>query len=216
MPRILTFLLVLLLFCTSSGHAGKAEDCENAAMSNSQDSDSSSFCRQVDDVGIIRFIENSPYAWLEAAPGIREHGTENYHVTEYVVDANNDYFCVIDGILYSKDLTILYLYPPRKEGWYFQVPTTVQTIGDCAFTGSRNLREIVIPETVINLDGDDTFNYSSVEIIHFPQSITAFDPIGLYHLPCIKKLIVPQDSIIERDLMMMQNYIDYTDVILTY
>lgn len=215
MSRILTFLLMLLLFCTCTEGGGKAADIGNGDMSESKNN-TISLNTQENDEGISRFVENSPYAWLEAAPGIREYGTENYLVNEYVVDENNDYFCVVDGILYSKDLTVLYLYPPLKEGWYFQVPTTVHTIGDCAFKGSLYLKEIVIPESVIYLDGDDTFNYSSVEIIHFPQSVAAFDPIGLYHLPCIKKLIVPQNSIIEYDLMQMQDYIDYTDVIFTY
>ena len=215
MPRILTFLLALSLFFTFFLNACKATELDTKIRYDSVKNDIlPDFSHE--GAGISRFVENSPYGWIDAAPGVRENGEENYFVKEYVIDENNDYYCVVDDILYSKDMSILYLYPPLKEGWYFQVPATVHTIGDCAFKGSLYLKEIVIPETVTNLDGDDTFSRSSVEIIHFPQSIETFDVIGLYHLPCIKKMIVPQGSIVEYHLMQMKDYLDFTDVIFLY
>ncbi len=50
----------------------------------------------------------------------------------FTVDAKNPHFCAVDGILLSKDKTILIAYPGGKHGTY-TVPDTIQELGDYCF-----------------------------------------------------------------------------------
>ena len=52
-----------------------------------------------------------------------------------------------NGILYSKDMTILYACPAAHEGSVV-IPDTVKEIGPRAFDSCKNLKEIIIPASV--------------------------------------------------------------------
>ena len=66
---------------------------------------------------------------------------------EINVDPDNKYCASENGILYSKDMSILYSCPAAHEG-NVVIPATVKQIGTHAFDGCMNLTEIVIPATV--------------------------------------------------------------------
>ena len=69
---------------------------------------------------------------------------------EIHVDPENPYCASKDGVLYSKDMTILYACPAAHEGAVI-IPGTVKTIGERAFDGCRLLKEIVIPDSVTSI-----------------------------------------------------------------
>ena len=60
----------------------------------------------------------------------------------------SDYFVVEDGVLYSKDKTVLYRYIPKNEATSFTIPGSVKIISGTSFQYCSNLEEITIPETV--------------------------------------------------------------------
>ncbi|MDY6380561.1 MAG: leucine-rich repeat domain-containing protein [Bacteroidales bacterium] len=64
------------------------------------------------------------------------------------VDERNPYFCSVDGVLFSKDMTLLKAYPENRPGNTYAIPTSVETIGEMAFYGSNHLQSMVIPENV--------------------------------------------------------------------
>ena len=66
---------------------------------------------------------------------------------EIRVDPANPYCASKDGILYSKDMTILYVCPAAHEGKVV-IPDTVTKIGSHAFDSCVGLKEIVIPASV--------------------------------------------------------------------
>lgn len=65
-----------------------------------------------------------------------------------VVDENNPECKSIDGNLYSKDGTKLIQYALGKEDTTFIIPDGVTQVGSFAFCGAKNLKSIVIPESV--------------------------------------------------------------------
>ena len=69
---------------------------------------------------------------------------------EINVDPGNPSCASDNGILYSKDMTILYTCPAAHEGAVV-IPDTVTTIGPHAFDGCTLLKEIVIPASVVEI-----------------------------------------------------------------
>ena len=63
------------------------------------------------------------------------------------VDPDNPYCASENGILYSKDMTVLYSCPAAYEDKVV-IPATVKQIAHHAFDGCKKLTEIVIPDSV--------------------------------------------------------------------
>lgn len=68
-------------------------------------------------------------------------------ISEFIVDANSNYFCTENGILFNKTKTRLISYPTTKDGGYV-IPNTVTTIDEGAFLHADYLDSITIPSSV--------------------------------------------------------------------
>ncbi len=67
---------------------------------------------------------------------------------EVKVNENNKKYKVVNGVLYSKDLKKIYMYPPGKEGETYIFSPEIEEIGNHAFYGNKYLTRIEIPSTV--------------------------------------------------------------------
>ncbi len=100
------------------------------------------------------------------------------------VDEGNEYYCSRDGVLYSKDMTELLLYPVAKaDPSTFDVPEGVTTICDYAFSGNKVLKEVIIGNSVTTI-GEHAFqNCTGLEVVTLGNSVTT---IGAYaFMDCI-------------------------------
>lgn len=73
----------------------------------------------------------------------------------FTVGSENINYSSLDGVLFSKDKTILLSYPSSKEGNY-DIPSTVTTIEQFAFYGCSSLTSVVFPSSIIKI-GDFAF-----------------------------------------------------------
>jgi hypothetical protein len=96
------------------------------------------------------------------------------NVNEIHVDADNPNYCVIDGVVYTKDRTELIRCPLQKTG-SFTMPETVKTIRAFAFENCSNISAIQIPLSVLTI-GHDAFIYcDGIRKITIPTSISKIE-----------------------------------------
>ncbi len=67
------------------------------------------------------------------------------------IDMENPKYSSVDGVLLTKDMTVLAAYPAGKEGAY-AVPDTVTTLGRSLFNGNNGLTTLAIPASVKWID----------------------------------------------------------------
>lgn len=94
---------------------------------------------------------------------------DEYIYGEITVDENNQSFCVVDNILYSKDMKTLYsyyYYSPEKS---FTVPKGVETIGANAFKAPA-LEEVIMQDGVKYIY-TNAFGYYSIKCVTIPDSV---------------------------------------------
>jgi len=72
-------------------------------------------------------------------------------LTTINVNAGNTTYSSQEGILYNKDKTTLIQYPAGKTG-AFNIPDSVTSIGNGAFSGYTNLTSVTIPDNVTSIE----------------------------------------------------------------
>ncbi|MBR2417953.1 MAG: leucine-rich repeat protein [Clostridia bacterium] len=105
-----------------------------------------------------------------------------YALESITVDENNQYYCNDeDGILYTKDKTVLLAYPFKLEKETFVVPSTVKTIEKWAIE-NQHLKNIVLPDGLVTI-GENAIS-GCFESIALPGSLEniGYDPVGSLYL----------------------------------
>lgn len=100
-------------------------------------------------------------------------------IAAYEVDSANPYFSVIDGVIYSKDLSELVAFPSAYPYKHFVVPASVKVIGYSAFMES-NLESIDLPQGLTKIE-DNAFDHSKIRRITLPDTVTS---IGKFAFRC--------------------------------
>ncbi|MCQ2191681.1 MAG: leucine-rich repeat domain-containing protein [Paludibacteraceae bacterium] len=79
----------------------------------------------------------------------------------FIAAKDHPLFCSIDGVLYSKDTTVLISFPKERGGTYV-MPSSVRTIKEYAFEYNTVLEKIVLSSNLISLSKKD----SDLETFH--------------------------------------------------
>lgn len=87
----------------------------------------------------------------------------------FVVDEENPYYTVIDGVLYNKDLTKLVSVPVGMSR--IEIPKSVTEIGEYAFAYCNNLTDIVVPANVDKIGNRAFFRLSGIKNIYFEGDV---------------------------------------------
>ena len=93
-------------------------------------------------------------------------------LTSIIVDASNEYYCSIDGNLYTKDLKVLMQYPAGKTSTSFVISNGVEEISSFAFYNCTSLTNIQISDSIKSI-GNNVFQYTSLTSIVIPDSVTS-------------------------------------------
>ncbi len=84
-------------------------------------------------------IGNSAFGICDSLPAIK-------------VASGNPAFKAVDGVLFSKDGTLLHTYPAGKSGTSYAIPSGVTSIRDGAFSGHSELTDVTIHAGVTDIE----------------------------------------------------------------
>lgn len=108
----------------------------------------------------------------------------NQHITAFNIDDGNEYFCDVDGVIYTKDMKTLLFYPVAKDLTdtkdengndirisKYTIPDGVEVIRSKAFYKCGYLAEISIPDSVKRIEEKAFFRCEKIGEIKLPQSL---------------------------------------------
>ena len=93
-------------------------------------------------------------------------------LTEINVDNNNEKYCSIDGVLFSKDKTEIVCYPVGKTDTSYSIPDSVMSIAEEAFRDCKNLTSITIGNSVTSI-GSCAFVGTGLTSVKIPSTVTS-------------------------------------------
>lgn len=137
---------------------------------------------------------------------VREIGgwafTNNYSLTEFVVDPANEYFVAVDGVLFSKDMKTLIYYPIKKgltldkDGKAtgkasYTVPAGVETIRTKAFYKCNNLGTVILPEGLVAIEEKAFHKATALQNIQLPASLTSIGKDAFAFCELMTQITIP-------------------------
>ena len=94
-----------------------------------------------------------------------------YYLLEYIVDENNPHFSTLDGILYSKDMSILIHYPSGITATEFHTPPSLKSIPIWAVRSPAHLTHIYLNEGLLEMHRSSIYSPIRLEYIYFPSTL---------------------------------------------
>jgi len=115
-------------------------------------------------------------------------------LTSIYVFLNNTAYKSIDGNLYSKDGKAFIKYAQAKEATSFEIPDSVEIIGENAFSGCDGLTNIIIPDSV-EIIGENAFSgCDGLTNIIIPDSVEIIGENAFSECVGLTNIIIP-DSV---------------------
>ncbi len=149
------------------------EQCEGLTEINIPDS--------VEEIGEQAFDRCINIREIKLPRSIKRIGREAFprgeksKLENILVAPENETYCSVDGVLYTKDLKALIHCPVEYSKTIFTVPDSAEEIWPCAFEGCRNIRKVVIPNSVARI-GEMAFRYMyNLETVELPDSLKELD-----------------------------------------
>lgn len=120
---------------------------------------------------------------------IKADDTYDIQTKEYRVSAENKVITASDGVLYSKDMKELKIYPSLKEDITFTVPDGVISIDSYAMNNLQYLENLILPYGITEI-GTYCCKGSSISSINIPDSLTTLNH-GIFYESKLKSVVLP-------------------------
>ena len=101
------------------------------------------------------------------------------------VASDNEYFVSVDGVVYSNDLKTLIWCPQNYNENKVIIPHGTESIGNYAFFSCRNISEIEMPDSVLEI-GDNAFSYCTMKKIRISDNLKS---VGNEAFLCCENLL---------------------------
>ena len=128
----------------------------------------------IEEIGSLAFADCEKIETIYIPYSVRTIG--NYFVDRHIkyieVDERNDYFCDVEGVLYTKDMKTLVQYPSGKTETSYSILESVEKINEDAFYWNEFLEEVFIPDSVNDIGRMAFCSCSKLKSINIPEKIT--------------------------------------------
>ena len=116
-----------------------------------------------------------------------------YNLTSITVAEDNPNYTSEDGVLFNKEKTALIVYPANKADEVYEIPEGVVEIEPYAFGYTKNLKEVVFPETTTTIN-DFAFYMSSLENFNYTDSIKTVGNYAFAYTDAVKFIEINENT----------------------
>lgn len=132
----------------------------------------------------------------------------NQQLVAFEVDPENQYFCSVDGVLFTKDMKTLVSYPIKKgvtivkdkdnnevEASEYTIPDGVETIRSKAFYKCRTIQKLTFPASVKSIEEKAFFRCEQLEDFVLPNGIQQIGKDAFSYCTKLTTLTIPKSII---------------------
>ncbi len=113
------------------------------------------------------------------------------------VDEANEHYTSVDGVLYTKDMKKLLVYPIMKEDTAYTIPEGVERVGKCAFYKNETLTELNIPSTLKEIGDMAFFKCENIGLVTLPDGLEKIGSDAFSYCQGMQPVMYIPDSVKE-------------------
>lgn len=113
------------------------------------------------------------------------------NVTEFKASRMSNHFCSVDGVLFSKDMTVIHYLAQGDNRTTYDIPNTVKVIENYCFTSS-SLISVTIPEGVTTICRGAFYGSRNLVNAHIPNSVREIGDVAFCNCPRLKEINLPE------------------------
>ena len=113
-------------------------------------------------------------------------------IEEITVDEENEYFTVVDGILYTKDMKNLVACPPASGKTEIKLPAETEAIAEGAFACCKTLKKAELSDNVKEIAPLVFFGCSGLEEINLPDGLKVLGNGTFAGCSSLKQITIPE------------------------
>lgn len=117
-------------------------------------------CENITEITLPRYLRSDCSNWFYYCTNL-----ENIYV-----DSLNSALSSVDGVLFNKDQSYIYIYPQGRTKSSYTIPETVTIIANGCFYNASSLTSINIPNFVVSI-GSDAFKETSITEIKLHKTV---------------------------------------------
>lgn len=130
----------------------------------------------------VRYISNTPLR-------------EGIVCDKITVPKNNKYFTSKSGVLFTKSMDKIMLYPQEKKGSSYTIPKGVKTTSTRTFYVNKYLKEVKFPKTLTSI-GESAFAYSTrLEKVDFSGNLRNIGDRAFTDCEKLKNINIPKNIV---------------------
>ena len=115
-------------------------------------------------------------------------------LVEINISADNITYTSLEGIVFSKDETELFIYPSGKPSPSYTVPDHVTTLGYGAFLNSENLERLELQEGLTTIGREAFYNCRNLSVITIPATVTVIGDNAFHYCHSLDTIEVHWDT----------------------
>lgn len=128
------------------------------------------------------------------------------------VDEGNENFCSYNGVLYSKDMKTIVIYPIGLQREEYYIADGVEVIYPRAFTDCSKIQKVFVPSSVKEI-GSYAFSGSSVSVLNLPKTIGKIGEHAFYSCDSLSSFSIPNSiTRIENGMLSYCDNITYLEI----
>ena len=116
------------------------------------------------------------------------------NLTDITISPDNKNFSSVDGVLFSKDMSTLLVYPAGNKCSTYIVPDSVTEIGNSAFGDCTSLSKVKLPNGLTKIGGSVFAYCKSLKELTIPDGVTAIGSDAFYYCTSLTEITIP-DSV---------------------
>lgn len=116
--------------------------------------------------------------------------TNNQKLKEFSVSEENEHFCSVDGVLFTKDMKTLVYYPCAASSTYV-IPDSVEEIRSKAFYKAGNLKNLTLPSSLKSIGEKAFFRCGSLENVVLPEGIENIAKDAFGYCTALTEVTIP-------------------------
>lgn len=153
---------------------------------------------QIEKIGDDVFMDCIKATKVEIGKGLKTMGKTPFincqSLATITVSPDNTILTAQDNILYSKDMTKVYLCPSELKTPKIVMPNTVKEIEDYAFLSCIYIKELVLNEGLERIGTEGLYNCSWLKQLTIPASVREIGPRALSLLKKCEKITVAEGN----------------------